>query len=84
MVIDHSLSVPTHLTAYPVCRLGSWLLVPDRWNVDGEKRPGYLSDGTGRVSLPHCCDILVELVQALRSVEGDRPGRRTVPAKVPA
>ena len=71
MLINRNPSIPTHLSEYPVCRLGSWVLVPDRWNADGEKRAGYLSDGGGRVSLAHSCDILVEFVQALhRAQEG--------------
>jgi hypothetical protein len=68
MVISPDSSVPTHLTAYPVCRLGPWLLVPDRWNTDGERRAGYLCDATGRVSLPNSCDLLVEFVQTLHRV----------------
>lgn len=71
MAIKGDLSVPTHLSSYPVCRLGPWMLVPDRWNTDGEKRPGYLCDGRGRVSLAHSCDILVEFVQALHGLQDD-------------
>ncbi len=79
MAINRIPSNPSNLTAYPVCRLGSWLLVPDRWNRYGEKRVGYLCNGSARVRLAHSCDILVEFVQALYRLEEDAWGVRTAP-----
>ncbi|RAG85748.1 hypothetical protein DN069_09560 [Streptacidiphilus pinicola] len=78
MVINPNPPIPTDLSRYPVCRLGSWVLVPDRWNTDGEKRAGYLWDGSGRVTLAYSCDLLVEFVQALHRVEDNGGSARAV------
>ncbi|MFI6843990.1 hypothetical protein OG535_31745 [Kitasatospora sp. NBC_00085] len=48
-----------------------WLFVPDRPNVVGDLRIGYLSRNGERVVLKNCSRILAEFVRTIRQLEDD-------------
>lgn len=55
----------------PVCSLGKWLFVPDRANVAGDVRTGYLCCNGERVVLRYCSRPLADFVRTLRELEAD-------------
>ncbi|MFD9125295.1 hypothetical protein [Kitasatospora sp. NPDC059571] len=53
----------------PVCRLGKWFFVPDRANVAGDVRAGYLYCNGERVVLQHCSRLLADFARTIRRLE---------------
>lgn len=59
----------------PVTSLGKWLFVPDRRNIAGDVRVGYLSCNGERVVLQHCSRLLADFVRTIRQLEEDFAAR---------